>query len=75
MTNMMEGTIVVVPSAGNMDDETFAKHMNLRHFESLGGLSRLEPRVMSAYVMLCYRKFHRQLHLLRTDLGHEHADD
>jgi len=63
---------VSVPAEGEMDDETFVKHMNLRHHDSLGGLSQLVFQWISPYVLECYRKFHHQLHAVRIDLDHEH---
>ncbi len=66
----MSRTIVVHPD--NMDQDTFQKHMNARHGDSLGGLSEL--KLTSVQVLLCYRAFHNKLHEFRPDLAHEHGD-
>jgi hypothetical protein len=60
-----------VQPAENMDADIFAKHMNFRHPESMAGWT-LDAARTSPYVMRCYRAFHRTLHRLRPDLGHEH---
>jgi hypothetical protein len=73
--NMVREPELVAP-ADEMDDETFAKHMSLRHADSLGGLpqltfsdsSRPGPNAPAA----AWRAFHRRLHLLRIDLPHGH---
>jgi hypothetical protein len=71
MTTMNnEETIVLVRSADDMNDETFALHMTLRHPDNLGGLRELAvaPRVMPAW-----RAFHRRLHnLFPRSYQHEH---
>lgn len=63
---------VTVPDADDMDDEIFAKHMSLRHGDSLGGMPELDPELIDDYVMRCWRAFHRRLHEIRHDLNHEH---
>jgi hypothetical protein len=66
MTVMIEK--VYVPSADDMDDETFMKHMNLRHYDSIGGLHSLwlvHPSVTDSW-----RAFHARLHA--NELSHEH---
>ena len=62
--------VVVHPDA--MDADSFQKHMNNRHQDSLGGLTKIEIR--SEYLLLCYRNFHRRLHEVRLDLGHDHGE-
>jgi hypothetical protein len=69
MTSVMDK--VRVPAAENMDTEIFLKHMNLRHRESLGGLTYLGRQ--TPYLEKCWRSFHEHLHRWRTDLDHEHA--
>jgi len=62
--------MATVPHADDMDDETFCRHMNLRHRDSLGGLDSLwvVPDVIDAW-----RFFHKRLHHLRQmDYDHEH---
>lgn len=63
-----------VVSADSMDISIFAKHMNYRHAESLGGLEELVlPR--EGDVSQAYRAFHRTLHRLRSDgQSHEHSE-
>jgi hypothetical protein len=61
-----------VPDADDMSTDTFAKHFTLRHGDSLGGLSWLDPAI-SKYVEGLYRAFHARLHAIRVDLGHDHA--
>lgn len=57
----------------DMDDDDFAKHMTIRHRDSLGGLEHLWPTEES--VMLAWRAFHRRLHALRLDIPHSHEED
>ena len=61
--------LTVVPAAEDMDDMTFAKHMTLRHRQSLGGLSSLsvKPNVIPAW-----RSFHRHLHRLAVPGQFDH---
>ena len=61
----------LVIAADSMDYETFAKHMTRRHHESLGGLTELVLRKEDS-VSQAWRSFHRRLHRLRVDIGHEH---
>jgi hypothetical protein len=60
----------VVP-ADNMDDETFIKHVNKRHSDTVSDLKFLwdtgNPDVTEAW-----RAFHDRLHRLRIDLTHYH---
>lgn len=62
---------VTVPDADLMDSDLFAKHMSLRHSDSLGGLTRID-RFASPDIEAAYRAFHDRLHRLRPDLSHEH---
>lgn len=62
---------LLVTSARKMDDETFAKHMQLRHPESCGYLKRIPTG--KPYLMVMWRAFHNQLHKFRIDLNHEHG--
>jgi hypothetical protein len=68
---------LLVVSIDDMDSGTFRVHMNHRHQESLGYAGKL-PRFFFAdnteYIERCYRAFHRTLHRLRFDLGHEHQE-
>jgi hypothetical protein len=67
-----ESSMDVVISADAMDDVTFAKHMNFRHADSLGGLKELDLR-NRAHLAQMWRSFHNKLHEWRVDLSHEHA--
>jgi len=64
---------LLVYPAEYMESETFVKHFNARHSDSLGGMrslpDRIDPRVEAAY-----RAFHRRLHDIRIDLAHEHGE-
>jgi hypothetical protein len=62
---------ILVTSAKKMDDETFAKHMGLRHRDSTGYLKRIPEG--KPYLMTMWRAFHNQLHKFRIDLDHEHG--
>jgi hypothetical protein len=62
----------LVISADEMDTATFAKHMNARHADSLGGLASLDFRGKEHLAQM-WRSFHNQLHRVRLDLNHEHA--
>jgi len=57
-----------------MGPDIFAKHMNMRHYNSLGGLRGLR-RFPSEYVEECWRTFHDTLHRLglQHDLDHKHG--
>lgn len=63
----------LVSNADNMDTFDFVRHMNLRHGDSLGGLTHLSDK-LGDYVEECYRIFHDRLHKVRIDLEHEHAE-
>lgn len=66
--------VVVVKHGDDMDDNSFELHMNMRHAESLGGLSDVSFAHASGYVLHCWRIFHKTLHRLRQpDINHEHA--
>lgn len=61
----------LVRPSEEMNDDTFIKHMNHRHDDSLGGLKQLT--YVGKLVVVCWRAYHEQLHALRIDLEHEHA--
>jgi len=60
----------------DMSREQFCLHMTIRHPESLGGMSELNPAAMSDYMEDLWRRFHAQLHgkLLRYELEHDHDE-
>lgn len=70
-------TLVVVHTR-DMSDDDFAKHMTLRHPDSLGDLTHLDWKYMGLEkgynldVVRAWRAFHRRLHQLRVDLSHDH---
>jgi predicted transcriptional regulator len=73
-----ETELVQVRAVSEMDDETFIKHFNARHADSLvgsGGTGQLVAEHLSEAVMEPYRAFHRQLHRTRIDLDHYHTGD
>jgi hypothetical protein len=60
---------VLVPAPADMGRENFRRHFNLRHSDSLGGLAELDER----FDANLWWRFHRRLHEIRIDLGHDHA--
>lgn len=54
--------VVHVPSADDMSLDIFCQHMTLRHGDSLGGMSRLDPERLTPYVEELYRTFHDKVH-------------
>jgi hypothetical protein len=60
----------------DMDHDNFARHMNARHRDSLGGLNYIDFTYMSMEhdegVVMAWRAFHKRLHELRLDLSHKH---
>jgi len=65
---------VTVINADDMAEDTFRKHMSIRHATSLGGFRGLPP-FRSDYVEECWRTFHDTLHRLglQLDMDHEHG--
>lgn len=75
MTQMADrGEFTTVRAAEDMPREDFCRHMDMRHSESLGGLTGV-PLFMSDYVERCWRAFHTQLHRLRLQehIDHDHG--
>ncbi len=70
--NMTEINLVISPD--QMSNDQFAKHMSLRHQDSLGGLKAIELPYRDTGLSHAWRAFHRRLHTLRLDLGHEHEN-
>ena len=66
---------VKVPATSDMDTETFCKHFNARHRESLAGLKRLDPERFPFEIEQQYRAFHIQLHRSRAGLDHTHKEE
>ncbi len=63
----------LIQTIERMDTETFARHMEVRHPESLADMPVLW--FSDGYVEECYRAFHRQLHKFRCHLAHYHEED
>jgi hypothetical protein len=73
----MTGEIEMVVSPDDMDDNTFAAHMNYRHGGSLGGLPKLAFSAGCAPgLVAAWRAFHRRLHMLALpgQIAHDHDD-
>ena len=68
----------IVVHTRDMSDDDFAKHMTLRHQDSLGDMHHLDWSYMglelgyNTDVVMAWRAFHRRLHDLRVDLSHDH---
>jgi hypothetical protein len=69
--------VVCVPLAEDMDDETFIKHLELRHPKDvkMEGTS-ISRRAMSSWIG-AYRAFHDRLHQIATpgQYDHYHEED
>lgn len=67
---------VEVPSADEMDDETFLMHLDKRHSGDTGVEPVLHklPHIQQAWVG-SYRAFHEYLHKTKEFEDHEHEDD
>ena len=77
VTQPEQASKVRVPSADDMDLETFCLHMGARHTDSLGGLSELDPELMERTGLEeLYRTFHDKLHsdplLFNREFDHRH---
>lgn len=69
--------IVQVDDADDMEDETFLKHLDLRHAHETGTEKALHeyPHIQSAWVG-AYRAFHERQHRNNPDgYDHEHVWD
>lgn len=66
--------VVEVPAEYDMEDETFIKHMELRHSQDTG-VETHSRHAMEAWVGN-YRTFHQRLHKLQTpgQYDHEHEE-
>lgn len=69
---ILERTLVA--AAESMDDETFAKHMEKRHADSLGYIIGLKTVLGDEMLVRMWRLFHGHLHRWRVDLAHEHGE-
>lgn len=66
---------VVVPDAGDMDDETFIMHLEKRHARDCGfENSPISRRAMEAWLPV-YRAFHERLHRLAVPGQYDHEHD
>lgn len=70
--------VVEVPEAEDMDDETFIKHLELRHAQDTGVEGYMTRHNIPIWVGM-YRTFHERVHRLATpgqyDHTHEEEDD
>jgi hypothetical protein len=73
MAEQEEDELELVQHTRWMSTETFARHMEARHPESLAGVPVLW--FSSDYVEKCYRAFHRQLHRFLAFPTHRHEED
>lgn len=67
----------VVPSSRDMDDETFRKHLELRHIPE-GDFSTLEgfhPGKHFSEGRPIFEVYHDHLHRMYDYDGHEHTED
>lgn len=75
----MSTTVVAVPGAKSMDDDTFFKHINARHLGDFGHgtLPFGTSPMWSPVVVLAYRAFHARVHnhALPGTYDHEHTGD
>lgn len=75
---MAEAEPKMIVHPDDMTDDDFAKHMTLRHQDSLGDLHHLDWEYMGLEnghnhaVVAAWRAFHNRLHELRLDLPHDH---
>lgn len=65
------GERTTVQNADGMDDDIFKRHFEMRHGDSLGGLTHFSPDI-TAQVLQMYRSFHKRLHEIRLELHHDH---
>jgi hypothetical protein len=64
----------LVRAIENMDDETFVKHMEARHGDSLGYMIGLKTILSDHHLLRLWQLYHMQLHRFRIDLKHEHGE-
>lgn len=64
---------IKIPDIEVMDDETFIKHLGLRHADDVDGGLTQHPHIVEAWVNP-YRAYHDKLHELATPgkYNHEH---
>lgn len=65
---------VLVISIEDMDDETFVKHMEARHADSLGYMMGLKTVLSDHHLLRLWQLYHGHLHRWRIDLKHEHGE-
>lgn len=69
---------ISVPAADDMDDETFLKHLELRHAEEVkfetSGVGRTARRAMSSWLPT-YRAFHARLHQIAMPGQYDHVHE
>lgn len=66
--------VVEVPDAGEMDDETFIKHLELRHADECRIENYLSRNAIGAWIG-AYRAFHDRLHLIAVPGQYNHTHE
>jgi hypothetical protein len=65
-----------VPSAGDMDDETFFKHYNLRHLDDVHLAAPIHYHgTVSTGMIDTYRAYHERVHSTNPPNDHVHKED
>lgn len=62
--------LVTVPSADDMDDDTFCLHMSKRHRDNLGGLTDIWA--VDVGTVDAWRAFHDRITALEVEPTHQH---
>jgi hypothetical protein len=76
ITTMTNSEPVSVPPAGDMDDETFLKHIEHRHADECHVEGFIARHAVSQWIG-SYRAFHQRLHEIAMpgQYDHEHEED
>ncbi len=65
---------IIVPSAGEMDNETFLKHLEKRHADQCKIEGYISRHAVDAWIGV-YRAFHDRLHMLEHPGQHDHEHE
>ena len=68
------GEVVEVPAAEEMDDDTFVKHLELRHRDECKIETHLSEHGRDIWLPM-YRTFHDRLHRLAVPGQHDHEHE
>lgn len=68
------GEVVSVPKIEEMDDETFLKHLELRHAEEYKIQGEMHRHAIDKWVNM-YRIFHERLHRIAMPGQHDHEHE